>query len=178
MRSGATGSVVIDDKTLSIYVNNTGAPTTAAGVEGVLDPHGKAPYRSRPRDYRHGRRALERHPLSREPSQCHPHGDAEHGQHQERIGDRVGRCSPGAGCPQVQPPRRSRGSPPPGRATRSNGSDSPCLPPSLIVYVVANLATFQSLRRRALLLVSVPFAATRSHRAAGDLPACHSVLRR
>ena len=62
MNPSATGSVVIDEKTLSIYIDNSNAPTTVAGPEGLHDSHSQRPRAAqRPGHGEAGQRSVQHH---------------------------------------------------------------------------------------------------------------------
>jgi HAE1 family hydrophobic/amphiphilic exporter-1 len=156
MNPSATGTIVIDEKTLSIYVDNTAAPTTTAQLENFSIPTAKGVV-----------------PLSDLATVSTVDGPSSittiKGLRSATITIVPGTDNTGSASSQVSAAVAKAKIPASATATlggvTSQQSDAfsqlglALLAAILIVYVVM-VATFKSLRQPLLLLVSIPFAAT------------------
>jgi len=152
----ATGSVVIDDKTLSIYVNNTSAPTTAAELKAFSIPTAKGTV-----------------PLSDLATIATVNGPSSvttiKGLRSATLTvtpstDNTGSASAIVSAAVAKAKLPASATATLGGVTTQQGDSFKqlglaLLAAILIVYVVM-VATFKSLRQPLLLLVSIPFAAT------------------
>ena len=156
MNPSATGSVVIDDKTLSIYVNNTSAPTTAAELKAFSIPTAKGTV-----------------PLSDLATIATVNGPSSvttiKGLRSATLTvtpstDNTGSASAIVSAAVAKAKLPASATATLGGVTTQQGDSFKqlglaLLAAILIVYVVM-VATFKSLRQPLLLLVSIPFAAT------------------
>ncbi len=156
MNPSATGTIVIDEKSLSIYVNNSSAPTTTADLKAFAIPTLKGSV-----------------PLSDLATISTVNGPSSittiKGLRSATLTVVPGTDNTGTASTQVQAAVDKAKLPASATATlggvTSQQSDSfsqlglALLAAILIVYVVM-VATFKSLRQPLLLLVSIPFAAT------------------